>query len=91
MSTLYPSSFLRTAEQHGLTLIPDGDNIRVRGPEEWRKKPAVVDYIRRHKKLLLQCLDADSLPTEEELNRLGFEVDAEIKARQYTRMTTKTL
>lgn len=82
MGTLYPASFLWKAQQHGVILQRDGDYIRVRGTEDWRKTPSVVAYIKRNKAMLLECLNVAGLPTEEELDVLGAEADAAIEARE---------
>lgn len=86
MRVLYPASFLRVAEEHGLTLIADGECLRVRGSEKWRKNPSVVAYIKRNKALLLECLKAEREPLpDDDLTRLGAEVDAEIAAEEKKR------
>ena len=70
-------TFLKRAKEQGLSLLPDGDCLKVRGPLEVRQKPSVIAFIKGHKAELLTLLTAaqenqTSCPyTAEELAPLG--------------------
>lgn len=63
-----PSAILSRAESLGLSITPDGENLRVRGPRDAIEE--ITPLVKAHKPAIIAALAANDAPVPDALERL---------------------
>lgn len=63
-----PSAILSRAESLGLTITPDGENLRVRGPRDAIEE--ITPLVKANKQAIIAALAANDAPIPDYLERL---------------------
>jgi hypothetical protein len=63
-----PSAILSRAESLGLTITPDGENLRIRGPRDAIAE--ITPLVKAHKPAIIAALAANDAPLPQDLERL---------------------